>query len=226
MPYNNDLVGKDKPWGPESGLCEWKRSLYYRYHSMVRRCENPKDKRYPDYGGSGIKCKFTSLSQYYDTLTKDPLWDNFKQNSSLYDIDKDIKCGHGSDYSPDTVMIVLKKVNTMESLVRCGVPVSRPGVAQKIQDSRKRSGALDKLSHDLGRPVMGISPIGEVFEWCGASIAAKQFCLSTSTIQQACSGGYYRRGVWESISHTKTKGKLKGWTFYWKEDYERMIANE
>lgn len=114
----NDLVGTNKPWGPVKYLLPWQFSLYTRAKNMISRCYNPNDNRYSTYGGSGIKCQFVSFSQYYYVLTKDPLWSNFVKHPELYHIDKDIKCGHGVDYAPNTVSIVLAADNDRECMAR------------------------------------------------------------------------------------------------------------
>ena len=35
-----------------------------RYRGIVRRCNNPKDKDYDNYGGRGIKCEFVSADDF------------------------------------------------------------------------------------------------------------------------------------------------------------------
>ena len=47
-------------------------SEYLAYRAARKRCTNPKDKDYPDYGGRGIKFLFVSFEQFLVALGKKP----------------------------------------------------------------------------------------------------------------------------------------------------------
>lgn len=41
------------------------------WHNMLKRCNNPDDNRYKDYGGRGIKVKFESFDEFFDYVVND-----------------------------------------------------------------------------------------------------------------------------------------------------------
>ena len=45
---------------------------YARYHQAKQRCQNPKCKRYAEYGGRGIEFRFTSFQEFLAELGKCP----------------------------------------------------------------------------------------------------------------------------------------------------------
>jgi hypothetical protein len=45
---------------------------FTRYRSAKQRCTNPKNPKYPDYGGRGIKFLFTSVQQLLDEIGRCP----------------------------------------------------------------------------------------------------------------------------------------------------------
>ena len=79
--------------------------LYARAHSMRQRCENPKDRRYKDYGGRGIEFRF-------DSVTICALW--VKENLGIppepetVELDRINNNGH---YEPGNVRWSTRSVN-------------------------------------------------------------------------------------------------------------------
>jgi hypothetical protein len=65
--------------------------LFWIYHDAKRRCNNPKHKRYPDYGGRGIKFLFNSFDHFLDTMGPRP---------PNYEIDRRDNDGH---YEPSNL---------------------------------------------------------------------------------------------------------------------------
>lgn len=65
--------------------------LFWIYHDAKRRCTNPKHKRYPDYGGRGIKFLFESFDQFLNVIGPRP---------PNYEIDRRDNDGH---YEPSNV---------------------------------------------------------------------------------------------------------------------------
>lgn len=54
------------------------KQLYWIYADAKRRCENPKHKRYKDYGGRDIKFKFNSFDEWLNHMGPRP--DNFEMD--------------------------------------------------------------------------------------------------------------------------------------------------
>ena len=46
-------------------------NLRYVWHNMLHRCNNTKHKRYKDYGGRGVKVKFTSFNDFYNHVVNE-----------------------------------------------------------------------------------------------------------------------------------------------------------
>ena len=65
---------------------------YKIYHGAKNRCCNPNVKAYPDYGGRGIKFKFTSFLHFINTIGFRP--------SKLYTLERINNNGH---YEPGNV---------------------------------------------------------------------------------------------------------------------------
>lgn len=83
--YNRDIVKKENP--------NYKKHLYFVYHSIKCRCYNPNDRAYHNYGARGIK-----LSDKWDTYDKFEEWslkNGYKEGLWIDRIDND------ADYSPD-----------------------------------------------------------------------------------------------------------------------------
>ena len=112
----NDM---SRGWYSENKL---NKTIYGRWKTMLHRCHNPKMERYKYYGAKGyyVEASLHYLSNYVDTLKKDPLWNDFVKNPCMYDIDKDMsQQGEGVKvYSPDTIRIVLKSDNVREGNTR------------------------------------------------------------------------------------------------------------
>lgn len=72
-------------------------SLVTRYVSMLRRCENPKDKNYKRYGGRGVRV----CEEWRNDVRKFIDWSVSNGFSMELELDKDIK-GDGLLYGPDT----------------------------------------------------------------------------------------------------------------------------
>ena len=70
-----------------SGTAEWK-----TFHSAKKRCRNPNDTRFDDYGGRGIEFRFESFEQFYAELGPRP--------SPAHSIDRIDNDGH---YEPGNV---------------------------------------------------------------------------------------------------------------------------
>lgn len=108
-----------KGWCSENEL---NRTIYGRWKTMIHRCHNPKMERYKYYGAKGcyVEVSLHYLSNYVDTLKKDPLWNDFVKNPDKYDIDKDMS-QQGEDikvYSPSTIRIILKADNVRDGNTR------------------------------------------------------------------------------------------------------------
>lgn len=79
--------------------------LYARAQAMKQRCENPKDRRYKDYGGRGIEFRF-------DSATTCALW--IKENLTLpsdpesFELDRIDNDGH---YEPGNLRWVTRQLN-------------------------------------------------------------------------------------------------------------------
>ncbi len=50
----------------------WNTPEYRAYMGAKRRCQNPKDKDYAEYGGRGIECRFTSFQEFYRAIGPRP----------------------------------------------------------------------------------------------------------------------------------------------------------
>ena len=112
----NDM---SRGWYSENKL---NKTIYGRWKTMIHRCHNPKMERYKYYGAKGyyVEASLHYLSNYVDTLKKDPLWNDFVKNPDMYDIDKDMS-QQGEDikvYSPSTIRIILKADNVRDGNTR------------------------------------------------------------------------------------------------------------
>ena len=112
----NDM---SRGWYSENKL---NKTIYGRWKTKIHRCHNPKMERYKYYGAKGyyVEASLHYLSNYVDTLKKDPLWNDFVKNPDIYDIDKDMS-QQGEDikvYSPSTIRIILKSDNVREGNTR------------------------------------------------------------------------------------------------------------
>lgn len=98
-----------KGWYGENKI---NKTIYGRWKTMMHRCYNPKMDRYKYYGAKGyyVEESLHYLSNYVDTLKKDPLWKDFIKNPNIYDIDKDMsqKEEDIKVYSRNTIRIILK----------------------------------------------------------------------------------------------------------------------
>ncbi len=70
---------------------------------MKRRCENPKSAKYKDYGGRGIKIKFTSSDEFVDYVIN-----VLKVDPRGLQIDRIDNNGH---YEPGNIRFTTSKVN-------------------------------------------------------------------------------------------------------------------
>lgn len=73
---------------------------------MNRRCNNPKDSHYKDYGGRGIECLFTS-DEFVDYVINDLGYDTYDKIKGLQ-IDRIDNNGH---YEKDNIRFVTAKEN-------------------------------------------------------------------------------------------------------------------
>ena len=108
-----------KGWYNEN---EINKIIYGRWKSMLYRCYNPKMDNYKYYGAKGyyVEPSLHYLSNYVNTIKKDPMWKEFVKNPSVYDIDKDFNQQNTKIkvYSPDTIRIILKSDNIREGNTR------------------------------------------------------------------------------------------------------------
>lgn len=77
--------------------------LSYVYSRSKRRCNNPTDKDYKNYGGRGIKSKFKSLNVFRDYVIKE-----LQIDPRGLQIDRIDNNGH---YEPGNIRFVTSKVN-------------------------------------------------------------------------------------------------------------------
>ena len=64
----------------------------YVFTGILQRCHNPKDKKFKDYGGRGIKCLFNTFQDFFDCVGPRP--------SKAYSIDRIDTNGH---YEPGNI---------------------------------------------------------------------------------------------------------------------------
>lgn len=53
--------------------------FYHRFEAIIQRCNNPKNTRYKDYGGRGIKCLWKWFNEY-----KEDMYESFLKHSSIH----------------------------------------------------------------------------------------------------------------------------------------------
>lgn len=75
------------------GETVWNTPEYRAYHSAKRRCQNPKDKDYKDWGGRGIEFRFNSFEEFLAEIGSRP--------SPAHSNDRIDNDGH---YEPGNVM--------------------------------------------------------------------------------------------------------------------------
>ena len=56
-----------------------KSHFYNQYHGILRRCTNPNERSYMDYGGRGISCEWNSYEEF-----KRDMYDSYKQHVEKY----------------------------------------------------------------------------------------------------------------------------------------------
>ena len=56
-----------------------KRSFYFRYYNIIRRCNNKNYHNYPYYGGRGIKCLWDSMAAF-----RNDMYDSFVDAVARY----------------------------------------------------------------------------------------------------------------------------------------------
>ncbi len=77
------------------------------YHSAKRRCNNPKDKGYKNYGGRGIKMKFRLPDELIDYVIDILSYNSFEKIKGLH-IDRIDNDGH---YEKGNIRFVTRKEN-------------------------------------------------------------------------------------------------------------------
>lgn len=190
--YINDLVGTDRAWGSVKELSRWQAALYKRWLSAIYRCNDPSNKRYPLYGAVGITFDFKRISDYYECLKLDPLWKDFVKDPDSYDIDKDIKCGHGSSYNKDTIKIVFKKDNLKEANVR------NRSSSSGIFSSESRRKVVDNLRGGWEYCQVVLVDYGHGEEVSSPSEVAKKAGVTMSSVCDWLANrnkGYKRHGI-------------------------------
>lgn len=87
--------------------------LYNRWGSMLSRCYNKNDKRYSTYGAKGVYVceEWKYFPNYVRDISSKENYDKLLENSTEWDIDKDILAKDNKCYSKDTTLIVEKKIN-------------------------------------------------------------------------------------------------------------------
>lgn len=86
-----------------------------RWQKMLRRCYDPDNPRYKDYGAKGISVceRWHNLSNYYEDVSKMENYDKLIKEPDKWHIDKDIL--GGKCYSKDNCLIVELKTNQQAS---------------------------------------------------------------------------------------------------------------
>jgi hypothetical protein len=99
-------------------------SEYDTYNAAKYRCTNPKDPKYKDYGGRGIKFLFTSFEQFFAALGKRP-------KGKVLD-----RIKNESNYEPGNVRWVTPSLSTRNQRVRKDNTVGVRGVSKRTDTKR------------------------------------------------------------------------------------------
>jgi len=80
------------------------------WNNMLNRCNNPKNKRYKNYGGRGIEVKFACFEDFFSYVTKE-----LKADSRGLTVDRIDNNGH---YEPGNIRFVTRAENNRNTFIR------------------------------------------------------------------------------------------------------------
>ena len=80
------------------------------WNNMLRRCKNPKHKKYKDWGGRGIKVKFVCFEDFYDYVIHE-----LKADPRSLTIDRIDNDGH---YEPGNIRFVTRSENNRNKRIK------------------------------------------------------------------------------------------------------------
>lgn len=141
--YNRDVITKENP--------KYKRSLYYIYKGMIRRCKNKNEKAYKNYGGRGIICEWET----YEDFEKWAIDNGYRKGLWIDRINND------GNYSPSNCRFCTpkeqqnnKRTNVFETINGETLTLQqwgdRYGIGRGTIDARHKSGLTGK---DLIKPI-------------------------------------------------------------------------
>lgn len=97
-----------------------------RFNAIRNRCNNPKDKNYPNYGGRGIECRFTDRDEFEEYVKTLPNFDRAMQ------LDRICNEGH---YERNNLRWVPAKLNSRNK--RTNVEITYEGIKYCAKDFSK-----------------------------------------------------------------------------------------
>lgn len=118
---NGVEIYNDMPrgWICGKGQPKWHSIIYYKWVDMWRRCTSPPGTRnYKYYKDAYPDEVLKYLSVFVNTLSKDPIFEEFSLNPYGFDLDKDSKAINNHHYSIDTICLLRSRDNKLESLKR------------------------------------------------------------------------------------------------------------
>lgn len=81
---------------------------YRKWHSMLRRCYDPKSlEKYPTYIGCSVSTDWLLFSNFYKDMQENKYWNLYPE----YHLDKDILFPENKVYSKETCVLVPHKLN-------------------------------------------------------------------------------------------------------------------
>jgi len=161
--YRRDLLTSTyiKPKSPKIGLIRmvpFINKMYMTYHSQKQRCNNSKNKSYPEYGASGIKVNYGFLEFLSWALS------DLKRYSMENDLDETISVGridHSKSYEFGNIKLESLRDNTIERNERLGIS-NKKLTNEDVVEIRRLSNngwSLNRIANRFGISFQHVSRI-------------------------------------------------------------------